>query len=176
MKIAMLGGSFNPVHNGHIQLAKAVRDEKGYDHLVIVPAFHSPFKKVPSGASDDDRLNMLHLAFDSFNWVSIENCELCRKGVSYTIDTVLYLTEKFNAEGMLSGKLGLVMGEDLIHDFPKWHNYPLLKEKVDLVEMPRTYESSTNVRQAINMHEDFRELVPLSVFNYIKQKGLYCDN
>ena len=137
MKIAMFGGSFNPVHNGHIELAKAVHEQAGYDKVLFVPAYHSPFKDMPSGASDDDRLCMLHLALDGFDWACIEDCELRRGGVSYTYDTVEFLTQKYAASGEFDekrdGKLGLVIGADLVRDFSKWHRAEELAAKVDII-------------------------------------------
>ena len=86
MRIAVFGGSFNPVHNGHIELAKAVHELAGYDKVLFVPAYHSPFKDMPTGATDDDRVRMLELALVGFPWASIEDCELIRGGMSYTYD------------------------------------------------------------------------------------------
>ena len=137
MNIAMFGGSFNPVHNGHIELAKAVHEQAGYDKVLFVPAYHSPFKDMPSGASDDDRLCMLHLALDGFDWACIEDCELRRGGVSYTYDTVEFLTRKYAASGDFDekrdGKLGLVIGADLVAGFPQWYRANELAAKVDII-------------------------------------------
>ncbi len=133
MKIAMFGGSFNPVHNGHIELAKAVHEQAGYDKVLFVPAYHSPFKALPSGATDEDRLCMLHLALDGFDWACIEDCELKRGGVSYTYETVEFLERKYAASGELTGKLGLVIGADLVAGFPQWYRANELASKVDII-------------------------------------------
>ncbi len=157
VKIAMFGGSFNPVHNGHIELAKAVHEQAGYDKVLFVPAYHSPFKALPSGATDEDRLCMLHLALDGFDWACIEDCELKRGGVSYTYETVEFLERKYAASGetgekravrlagdtgekcadkhtdKLTGKLGLVIGADLVAGFPQWYRANELASKVDII-------------------------------------------
>ena len=133
----MFGGSFNPVHNGHIELAKAVHEQAGYDKVLFVPAYHSPFKDMPSGASDDDRLCMLRLALNGFDWACIEDCELKRGGVSYTYDTVEFLTRKYAASGEFDekrdGKLGLVIGADLVEGFARWYRAEELAAKVDII-------------------------------------------
>ena len=137
MKIAMFGGSFNPVHNGHIELAKAVHEQAGYDKVLFVPAYHSPFKELPSGASDEDRLCMLRLALEGFDWAFIEDCELKRGGVSYTYETVEFLVQKYTASGEYDekrdGKLGLVIGADLAAGFTRWHRAEELAAKVDII-------------------------------------------
>lgn len=146
MKIAMFGGSFNPVHNGHIELAKAVHEQAGYDKVLFVPAYHSPFKDLPSGASDEDRLCMLRLALEGFDWAFIEDCELKRGGVSYTYETVEFLVQKYTASGEYDekrdGKLGLVIGADLAAGFTHWHRAEELAAKVDIILARRKLASS----------------------------------
>ena len=145
MKIAMFGGSFNPVHNGHIELAKAVHEQAGYDKVLFVPAYHSPFKDLPSGASDDDRLCMLRLALAGFDWACIEDCELRRGGVSYTYDTVEFLEQKYAASGEFDknrdGKLGLVIGADLVAGFTHWYRAEELAAKVDIILARRNLDT-----------------------------------
>ena len=196
MRIAVFGGSFNPVHNGHIKLAAAVHEQAGYDRIVFVPAYHSPFKMLPSGATDEDRLRMLELALAGLEWASVEDCEIKRRGVSYTYDTVSYLKEKYSAAGMLTGKLGLVIGADLVGDFGKWYRSGELVEMVDVVLARRTvdgerredfslpfvrYElknpyvdvSSSEVREIVRDRSRLEALVPESVCSYILERRLY---
>ena len=142
MRIAVFGGSFNPVHNGHIELAKAVHELAGYEKVLFVPAYHSPFKDMPTGATDDDRVRMLELALAGFPWASIEDCELKRGGMSYTYDTIEYLERKYTASGEFDkkrdGKLGLVIGADLVAGFAKWYRAEELAAKVDIILARRT--------------------------------------
>lgn len=157
MKIAMFGGSFNPVHNGHIELAKAVHEQAGYDKVLFVPAYHSPFKELPSGASDEDRLCMLRLALEGFDWAFIEDCELKRGGVSYTYETVEFLMQKYAASGEYDekrdGKLGLVIGADLAAGFTRWHRAEELAAKVDIILARRKLASSgSDIAAAQNGH------------------------
>lgn len=157
MKIAMFGGSFNPVHNGHLELAKAVHEQAGYDKVLFVPAYHSPFKSMPSGASDDDRLRMLHLALDSLDWAFIEDCELRRGGMSYTYETVEFLEQKYAASGELTGKLGLVIGADLLAGFMHWHRAEDLVVKVDVILARRKLENGATVPESgtVAPHAEF---------------------
>lgn len=192
----MFGGSFNPVHNGHLRLAEAVHKDAGYDKVLFVPAFHSPFKNMPSGATDEDRLRMLELALDGLEWASIEDCEIKRGGISYTYDTVTSLEKKYRESGMLSGKLGLVIGEDLVEGFPRWYRASELAEKVDIIlarrscngsgqvksslpfihyqlDNPYVDVSSSEIRDSVRGESCLEALVPESVCRYILERRLY---
>jgi nicotinate-nucleotide adenylyltransferase len=121
VKIACFGGSFNPVHIGHVKLVEAVY-KAGFDKVIVIPAYHSPFKEAFQNTTDQDRLNMLELAFKNHSYVDIETCELQRGGISYTYDTIKYLEEKLKSQGLEFGKLSLVIGSDLIQGFERWKN------------------------------------------------------
>ena len=133
MKLAVLGGSFNPVHKGHLFLAKQAADEYGYERVLFIPAREPPHKNLASGASDADRLKMLKNALNEYgdNRFFIDDCELKRSGPSYTIDTVYDLEARY--AGALDGKIGLIIGSDLTADFSKWKNADLLAEKTDIL-------------------------------------------
>lgn len=199
MRIAVFGGSFNPVHNGHLKLASVVREQAGYDRVVFVPAYHSPFKALPYGASDGDRVRMLELALAGKDWACIEDCELRRGGMSYTYDTIEYLERKYTDSGELDGKLGLVIGADLVAGFSMWRRAYELAAKVDIIlarrsvnaeygllhetpELPfKHYElgnpyvdvSSSEVRQAVHDRKKLGALVPECVCDYIFERRLY---
>lgn len=198
MKIAFLGGSFNPVHNGHIELGRVVAETMGYDRIVYIPAFRSPFKAGNDGAGDDDRLNMLHAALDQFPWAYVETCEIDRGGVSYTYDTVTALLEKYRAQGILEGKPGLIVGSDISARFKEWYRVDELVQLVDLLVARRPCEeaddtgvalqfpfehtpvinslieaSSSQIRSMIEEGRDISSLVPGTVYRYILERGLY---
>ena len=130
MKIAILGGSFNPIHNGHIALAKRVVDYLGYDKVLFIPAYNPPHKKLACGATDSDRLCMVKKSIETYSCFELEPCELEREGTSYTIDTVHYLQNKYSNE--LTGKIGLIIGDDLIPGFHLWKN---VKELADITDI-----------------------------------------
>jgi len=115
----MLGGSFNPVHNGHMALAQAVCDQLGYDRIVLVPASISPGKKADHVADGMHRLAMLRLAAATHSSeLVVDDCELVRGGISWTIDTLRYLARKYEKE--LTAPVGMIIGQDLGATFGAW--------------------------------------------------------
>ncbi len=135
MKIAILGGTFNPIHTGHLILASAVCEECGYDKVIFVPALNPPHKEIkasggrdPSGA---ERLKMCRLAVKGDSRFLVNDCELKRKGVSYTYDTICFLEEKY--KNQLEGKIGLIMGDDLLSGFHLWHRAEELSKRCRLL-------------------------------------------
>lgn len=190
MKIAFLGGSFNPVHVGHLALADAVHAELGYDLVILVPANIPPHKELSSGATAADRLAMLALAVEGKDYLAVDGCEIERGGVSYTIDTVGYLSAKYGRP--LEGKLALVIGEDLVDGFDKWKDVPGLVERTDIVVARRPGGSaspfahphiqlenslmpvsSSDIRERIAARKSWRYLVPEPVYGYIVSHTLY---
>lgn len=133
MKLALLGGSFNPVHNGHLLLALQAANEYGYERVLFIPAKDPPHKFIASGAREEDRWAMLNAALDEFNDARFiaDDCELRREGVSYTIDTVRALERRYK---MRPGeKPGVIIGSDLCADFGKWKEADLLAEITDIL-------------------------------------------
>src|SRR5574344_681202 len=110
MKIAILGGTFNPIHIGHLALADDVCITFGYDRMLFIPAFCPPHKEMNDAESGDDRFAMTELACNMDSRFKVDDCELKRGGVSYTYDTVCFLEKKYASD--LEGKIGLVMGQD----------------------------------------------------------------
>ncbi len=131
MRIALLGGSFSPVHIGHLILADTVCKTLGYDKILFVPAFIPPHKRMAEDVGAKDRLEMVRLAVSDDERFEAESCEIDRGGVSYTWDTVCFLEEKY--KDALEGKIGVIFGEDLVPDYDKWKNAALLAERADLI-------------------------------------------
>nr|MBP3282717.1 nicotinate (nicotinamide) nucleotide adenylyltransferase [Treponema sp.] len=131
MKIAILGGSYNPIHIGHLILADSVCTELGYDKVLFVPTFKPPHKELAENVSSLDRLAMVEAAVRGDERFEAEPCEIERGGISYTWDTVCFLEKKF--ESVLTGKIGVVFGEDLLPDYDKWEHAAELAEKADLI-------------------------------------------
>jgi nicotinate-nucleotide adenylyltransferase len=197
VKIACFGGSFNPVHIGHVKLVEAIY-RAGYEKIIVIPAYHSPFKEAFSEVSDNDRLFMLELAFKNHPYVEIEKCEIERGGISYTIDTMRFLEEKLKNQGLDFEKLSLVIGSDLISSFYKWKDAEKLVNLVDILLAKRPLEninfeelhfpyphkeinndlydiSSSMVRKRIQNQESVVELLPEEVLKYINARRLYCE-
>lgn len=191
MKLAILGGTFNPIHNGHLMLAEDVRKEFGYDKVLFIPAFIPPHKKYTALVSDEQRIEMIKLAIAQNENFAIDTCEIDRKGVSYTIDTINDLEVRYAKT--LEDKIGLIIGDDLLKDFGTWHLANQLISKVNLIVGKRltsnssiTSEfkfsqlensilpiSSSDIRQRIIAKKSWRYLVPESVFTYINNGRLY---
>lgn len=131
MKIAILGGSFNPLHIGHLVLADSVCTELGYDKVLFVPVFRPPHKEMAEAAPAEDRLAMIKKAVAGDKRFEAEPCEIDRAGVSYTYDTVLYLAKKY--EKKLTAKIGVILGSDLFADYNKWNHASELADMADLI-------------------------------------------
>ncbi|WP_294430791.1 nicotinate (nicotinamide) nucleotide adenylyltransferase [uncultured Treponema sp.] len=139
MKIAVLGGSFNPIHIGHLILADSVCRSLGYEKILFVPTANPPHKEMACEVSAMDRLEMVKLAVSDDERFEAEACEVERGGISYTWDTICYLEEKY--AGILTGKIGLIFGEDLIADYDKWYKASELAQKADLILACRPKDS-----------------------------------
>lgn len=137
-KTAILGGSFDPVHKGHIFLLHCAVTLSDYNHIIIVPAKLSNFKQETRPvASDFHRLEMLNLALEDYSKIypddrkvkiEISDMEIKRGGVSYTSDTVDELLKKQGCD-----KLGIIIGDDHIGALTAWHDFENLKKKVQFV-------------------------------------------
>jgi nicotinate-nucleotide adenylyltransferase len=187
VKLAILGGSYNPVHVGHLCLADAVLS-LGYDRIILVPAFESPFKPGVQDTSAADRLDMLTASIPGDPRITIDDCELRRTGVSFTIDTIEDITGRYRPDG----RLGLVLGDDLARDFHRWHRAADIVQAADIViahrlsaEMPSfpypftqldndiISVSSCLVRARIQARADWRYLVPPGARRVIEDRRLY---
>jgi nicotinate-nucleotide adenylyltransferase len=105
MKIGIYGGAFNPIHKGHIKIAKHVIEFLALDKLIFVPSFKGPFKKNIELVSGEDRINMIELVLE--DKMEVSPFEINRKGVSYTIDTIKYFKNKYKED-----ELFLIIGSD----------------------------------------------------------------
>lgn len=119
-RIALFGGSFNPVHNGHFNLVKETAEKNGIDRVFVIPTYVSPFKKDSGGfvADGKDRLEMCRLAFEELPYVTVSDWELSQSEVSYSINTVTHFHEEFPDD-----ELFFIMGSDMLLSFDRWHRY-----------------------------------------------------
>ena len=131
-RVGLFGGSFDPVHLGHLLVAQAAREELGLDRLFFIPAAQSPFKPEQRAAPAPERLRLLRLALAGQAWCEIDEQEVTRGGVSYTIDTVRdYVTRFPGAE------LYYLIGADHVAQLPKWRSSEALASLVQFVVIPR---------------------------------------
>jgi nicotinate-nucleotide adenylyltransferase len=175
---------------GHLFLADTVLSTLDYDRIILVPAFQSPFKpEVPgAGVSPKDRLDMLAAAVAGDPRLTVDDCEIRREGVSYTIDTLGDILRRY----LPDKKPGLILGDDLARDFPRWRQSAGLAEAADIIIARRLYAedaaysypcrrianeimaiSSAMIRERIAGGKDWRGMVPAAVRTIIEDRGLY---
>jgi nicotinate-nucleotide adenylyltransferase len=190
VKLAILGGSFNPVHLGHLFLADTVLSALNYDRVVFVPAFRSPFKTEAPGmeSSGSDRLELIAASVAGDHRITVDGCELTRGGVSYTADTIGDIIARYVPDG----KPGLIIGDDLAADFHKWRRYEDILDMADIIVARRVRSgrpdvsfphtridndvmdiSSAAVREKISARAAWRGLVPAAARVIIEERGLY---
>lgn len=184
MKIAIYGGTFDPIHHGHLILAREARERLGLDKIIFVPAAVSPFK-VNTAASGELRLSMLRAAIEDEPGFAIDDCELRRPPPSYTIDTVNEIAKRENA-----AEIYCLIGDDNVRDLPKWHRADELKNMVRFIVLDRTGNavshnfstigrkidiSATEIRKRVASGQSIRYLVPSAVEKIIRQQKLYRE-
>jgi nicotinate-nucleotide adenylyltransferase len=188
-KIGILGGSFDPVHFGHLNLAVNIIEACQLDEVLFVPAFISPFKEnAPPKASAQDRKQMLSLAIEPVGQFRLLDWELQRKGPSFTIDTIRKLSLDTSSE------FHLLLGDDQLENFARWKEAgellrlapPLIgtRGKVAIefqekfskqVTIPRFEISSTEIRKRLSEKKFCGHLVPATVIEYIQEYHLYSE-
>jgi nicotinate-nucleotide adenylyltransferase len=188
VKAVILGGTFNPVHYGHLFIAEEVRSAFGYDAAIFVPA-NQPVHKDPSPVLPAvHRLEMLRRAVQGCPEFLVVESEIKRGGPSYSIDTVEELVDKLD----LRGKPGFLIGDDLVEGFPAWKDAGRLSRMVDLFVARRTVVgplsleyphhmvsnavlpiSSSEIRRRLSEGRTVRFLLPDGVLDYIKANKLY---
>lgn len=197
MKVGILGGSFDPVHNEHLAIAKAAASQLGLDKLIVVPAFTPPHKRGKKLTSPEDRTAMLSLAFEDFPSAEISDYEISSGGTSYS-----YLTCRHYQELYPEAEIFFIIGMDMLVNFFHWKNPEDILSNVTLAVCgrdegkgtPEEYEesffsrfgkrfvrvhydgqnvSSTQVRVLARIGEDISSLVPCKVASYIEERKLY---
>lgn len=169
MRIGIFGGSFDPVHSGHVGIARRAIAEFNLDRLLVIPAAVSPFKteKAPK-ALGYDRLALVRAAFADIPEAVVDERELNRGGVSYSIVTV----REVAAENP-GAEIIFLVGEDSVAGLPRWKNYDELVKLCTFRSFPRTRESSTEVRRRLLAGEPIADLVPPAVLALIRRQALF---
>jgi nicotinate-nucleotide adenylyltransferase len=196
-RIGVLGGTFDPVHNGHLHIADTLRTALNLDSVLWVPAGRPPHKTDQTVSSDRDRLAMLDLALAGSATDQISTIDIDRSGPSYTADTLEILAGHFP-----SARLFFLMGEDSLRDLPTWHHperilhvaelavagrpgvetdleslelqVPGVAKRVHVVPMAEVAISSSDIRRRVRENQSIRGLVPAIVEAYIRDHGLYA--
>jgi nicotinate-nucleotide adenylyltransferase len=201
LKLGVFGGTFDPIHTGHLVVAEEVRVRLALDEVLFVPAGHSPFKLDRAVTRAAHRMNMVALATEDNPHFRVSDMEVVRPGPSYSVDT---LEELARAHGKDSG-LFMMVGADALREFDRWHQPQRLldvatlvclarpeapqldpeslesvrrgaTERVAVIEGPLIGVSSTNIRQRVSQGLSIKYLVSEPVEAYIYEHGLYKDS
>jgi len=189
MRIGILGGTFNPVHIGHLILAEEAREKLGLDKIIFVPTALPPHKEDLNIAPAADRLKMIRLAIQGNRYFAVSDIEIKREGRSYTIDTLSELKLKYSRD-----ELYFIIGSDLLKYLNEWKDlaqiikmvkflvatrpgYPLeqIPNYIHTLAIRAVDVSGFEVRQCVRENKSFRYLVPDKVFGYINKRRLYRD-
>ena len=143
MRIGLFGGTFDPIHRGHLRAASEVKKNFNLDPIYLIPAALPPHKTPVAVASADDRLAMIHLAISDMNGLAVSDVELHRSGPSYTIDTVIH----FKSTQPDDAQIFLIMGLDAFLEIDSWKSYRELLEQISVIVMARPDERHQSVQQ-----------------------------
>ncbi len=194
MKIGIMGGTFNPIHYGHLICAEQVRDGLGYDKILFVPSARPPHKSQPDMVSAEHRFQMVLLATEHNQYFEVSRIELDREGPSYTIQTVKTLRNRYN----ISTELAWIIGADSLIEYKIWKdfdgvlkqctmiattrpNYDMQLVPTEIRNRVKTFKitgidiSATEIRRRLKNNLSIQYLVPDSVAEYIKEHRLYRE-
>jgi len=198
MNIGLLGGTFDPVHNGHLHIAEEARCRLNLGKIILLPAGNPQLREGEVSATPAQRLEMLALAASVMPCCEVSDMEIKRKGPTFTVDTVAEIKETLDS----GDELFFILGWDNVSRLPEWHEVqklvemcylvaaprpnspkpdikkleelmPGVSERIMLMDRPLVNISSSDVRERIRHHLSVRHLVPEAVNQYIKDRGLY---
>jgi nicotinate-nucleotide adenylyltransferase len=194
-RIGLIGGTFDPIHYGHLAIAEEARTTMELERVLFIPAMQQPLKSHAPSAGAQQRFKMVQLACSSNDAFEPSTIEITRTGVSYTV-TTLELLHQAN-----HGNLYFILGADALADLPRWHNIdhmielahligvsrpnsninlhqlyatlPKLQDRLTLLEGPRLDISSTELRARVAAGKSIRYLTPDPIITYIRDQNLY---
>lgn len=197
MRIGIFGGSFNPIHNGHLNVIKNAKDRLSLDRLIIMPAKVAPHKQNAQMADEKDRYEMCRLAVMNIDGAEVSDYEISKDEVSYSVITLRHFKELYP-----DAELCFIMGCDMLLYFKKWYKYEeilslaalacyprangeieqmetaaeelrKLGGKVEIIGVIPFEVSSTQVRELVQSGRDISRYLPESVWKYIVENKLY---
>ena len=194
-KIAIMGGTFNPIHYGHLLSAEQVREGLGYDNIVFMPAARPPHKSATDIVSPEHRYQMVCLATAGNPRFEVSRMELERAGPSYTIQTLKDLQTHYSDRGDTT-EIGWIIGADSLIEYQIWKDFdevlarcvmiattrpnydltrvpPAVRNRVNTFPITGVDISATEIRERIAQGRSIRYLVPEPVREYIYQHRLY---
>ena len=193
MKIGIMGGTFDPIHLGHLLAAEHAAEEAQLDEVWFIPSYQPPHKDYSPGATEDERWQMVNLAIEGNPRFRAIDWELRQAGVSYSLDTAQMLVETYPQD-----EFSWLIGADMVQYLPNWHRIedlcsligfigfarpgtvidlnelqPVIRDRVRLVTIPQLDISSTYIRERMRLGRSVRYMVPEAVGAYIEERRLY---
>lgn len=189
MKIGLLFGTFNPVHNGHIAIADYMVEHADLQEVWMIVSPQNPLKNSDSLLPEDERLNMVNLAIGNYKKIKTSDVEFDLPKPSYTINTLRHLREKFPQHEFV-----IIMGADNLEIFKKWKGYEKILDahkiyvyprqssdggelknhpRVKFIPAPLMQISATFIRKSIKEKKDVRSMLDENVLSYIKKMHFY---
>ena len=173
--IGIFGGSFNPIHNGHISLAQQLKEKAGLDEVWLMVSPQNPLKQNEDLLDDEKRLEMVRLALEGKKGLIASDYEMHLPKPSYTWNTLQALSKDYPEREFV-----LMIGGDNWDLFDKWYHAEDIKQNYEIIVYTRTPGepgfidiSSTNIRQRVKEGKGIKRLVPKAVADYIRKEGLY---
>ena len=199
MKIGIYGGSFDPVHVGHVNAALTFKEELSLDKIIVIPAYQPPHKKGLAMTPSEHRMNMCNLAFGKLEGFEVSDIEILRADEGYMADTVAQIREIYPDD-----ELYLLIGGDMLLYFQKWYAWSKITDEAVIAVAARNWEddaaleaeaavlrsygaevrivpidvkeiSSTAVRETVKRADDISSMVPEGVDEYIWDHYLYYN-
>jgi len=188
-KLGIIGGTFDPVHNGHLLVAEWLQKSLYLDKVYFIPNHIHPFQKRNDITPDNIRLQMLRIALADYPNFEIDTIELDKQGISYSVDTIRFYKKRYPP-----AELFLLIGEDNYSEFYKWKDPEEIKDSVQVVvyrrksadrseqqpdrgilfvDSPEIDISSTQIRNRIKEGQSCSKFLPQSVDDFILENGLY---
>lgn len=198
MKIGVLGGTFDPIHKGHLAIAEAAMKRLGLDEVYFVPSARTPLKESDTILAAEHRVKMVRLAIAGYPYFKLSTIEIDRPGPSYTVDTIAQLRDSLGADN----ELYFIIGLDSLVQLPRWREVariiqmcqlvavprpgyslpdkdsleaviPGISQRLIILDEPKMDISATEIRQLAKRGESISHLVPEAVAEYIKKNKLY---
>lgn len=190
-KVGVFGGTFDPIHYGHLITAQSVWEIRKLDKIIFIPAFISPHKSDIKTSSPEDRLNMIKIAIEGIEFFDYSDIEINKGGISYTVDTLAELKKKYD-------EIEFIIGYDNIFEFHTWKNPDEIMKLAEIIVLKRKSShppqfkdkyynqavfvqtrgieiSATDLRERVKNDLPINFLVPPKVKEYIFNNKLYTD-
>lgn len=203
MRVGLFGGSFNPIHNGHLHLAESVKTACGLDYVLLMPTGTAPHKSSAAYVDADHRYAMCQLAARAYDWLAVSDYEIRKGGKSYTVETLAHLKTQYPHVAWT-----LMIGSDMLLTFDRWYRWmdilemaavcvvsrqpgdeALLRQKAEALQQQMQQcgksadilvlsvaalpVSSTQIREKMQKNENCSCLLPENVVQYMNVYGLY---